>query len=261
VFEFTSDHIKERYSQNGRPDLEALEALPALFMQEDGVGQEQPARTGTITRASFNGNVIALEYVFDHDIRPLTNHDIRELSVELGIGDWEFTRTHWAVKEHDLFKALLGKLQPRRPQPGVFSISDPEQIQANLVSAMMPFQKEFDDVFATLQAASEDAGLVCMRADNIWDAPQVMQDVVSLIDRSKIVVADCTGRNPNVFYEIGIAHTLGREVVMITQATSDIPFDLRHLRFVPYLNNEQGRDELFGRLKARFEDLANRPLF
>jgi hypothetical protein len=48
--------------------------------------------------------------------------------------------------------------------------------------------------------------------------------------RSRVVICDCTGRNPNVFYEIGIAHTLGREVILITQNPEDIPFDLRHLR-------------------------------
>jgi hypothetical protein len=83
-----------------------------------------------------------------------------------------------------------------------------------------------------------------------------MQDVVSLIDRSHLVIADCTGRNPNVFYEIGIAHTLGREVILITQNDADIPFDLRHLRYVPYLNNGEGLAALADRLRPRLADLA-----
>ena len=83
-----------------------------------------------------------------------------------------------------------------------------------------------------------------------------MQDVVSLIDRSRVVICDCTGRNPNVFYEIGIAHTLGREVILITQSQEDIPFDLRHLRYVPYLNNREGRKELQRRVEARLANLV-----
>ncbi len=83
-----------------------------------------------------------------------------------------------------------------------------------------------------------------------------MQDVVSLIDRSRIVIADCTGRNPNVFYEIGIAHTLGREVILITQNEGDVPFDLRHLRYVHYLNNGEGLAVLAQRLLPRLEDLV-----
>jgi hypothetical protein len=121
---------------------------------------------------------------------------------------------------------------------------------------MIPFHPSFDPVYATLQYTAEAAHLRCRRADDIWENPAVIQDVVSLIDRSRIVICDCTGRNPNVFYEIGIAHTLGREVILITQAEADIPFDLRHLRFVQYLNNSEGLNALSTRLKPRLISLA-----
>lgn len=71
-----------------------------------------------------------------------------------------------------------------------------------------------------------------------------------------MVICDCTGRNPNVFYEAGIAHTLGREVVLITQNPEDIPFDLRHLRHIRYLNNAQGRRALRASLADRLRDLV-----
>jgi hypothetical protein len=90
----------------------------------------------------------------------------------------------------------------------------------------------------------------------IWENAAVIQDAVSLIDRSKVVICDCTGRNPNVFYDIGIAHTLGREVVLITQAEADIPFDLRHLRYVQYLNNGECLNALGARPEPRLRDLA-----
>jgi hypothetical protein len=124
------------------------------------------------------------------------------------------------------------------------------------MSAMMPFHPHFDSVYATLRRTAEMAGLRCRRADDIWENPAVIQDVVSLIDRSGIVIGDCTGRNPNVFYEIGIAHALGREVILITQAEADIPFDLRHLRYVQYLNNGERLDVLSTRLQRRLADLA-----
>lgn len=59
-----------------------------------------------------------------------------------------------------------------------------------------------------------------------------------------------------MFYEIGIAHTLGREVILITQADADIPFDLRHLRYVRYLNNGEGLQTLRERLQPRLAELA-----
>ena len=70
------------------------------------------------------------------------------------------------------------------------------------------------------------------------------------------VVCDCSGRNPNVFYEAGIAHTLGREVILITQSEHDIPFDLRHLRHVRYLNNGEGLAALSGALQARMQTIV-----
>jgi hypothetical protein len=124
------------------------------------------------------------------------------------------------------------------------------------VSAMMPFDPSFNAVYAALQRTAESAGLRCRRADDIWENPAVIQDVVSLIDRSHVIICDCTGRNPNVFYEIGIAHTLGREVILITQAAADIPFDLRHLRFVLYLNNGEGLNVLSACLERRLSDLT-----
>jgi hypothetical protein len=121
---------------------------------------------------------------------------------------------------------------------------------------MMPFHPAFDEVYRWLRETVERAGLKCRRADDIWENPAVMQDVVSLIDRSRVVICDCTGRNPNVFYEIGIAHTLGREVILLTQSQEDIPFDLRHLRYVSYLNNGEGRKDLQRRVETRLANLV-----
>jgi hypothetical protein len=105
------------------------------------------------------------------------------------------------------------------------------------------------------QLAAGNVDLRCRRADDIWEAHAIIQDVVSLIDRSRIVVCDCTGRNPNVFYEAGIAHTLGREVILITQSEQDIPFDLRHLRHIRYLNNTEGRASLTESLEGRMRTI------
>ena len=85
----------------------------------------------------------------------------------------------------------------------VASRSLPRSHQGRLrpASVMMPF----DPRFRPVHELCEELGRRCIRADDIWENDVVMQDVVSLIDRSRVVIADCTGRNPNVFYEIGIA--------------------------------------------------------
>jgi hypothetical protein len=49
-----------------------------------------------------------------------------------------------------------------------------------------------------------------------------------------------TGKNPNVFYEVGVAHTVGKEVILVTQSMDDVPFDLRHLRCIVYEYTPRG---------------------
>ncbi|HEX3653629.1 MAG TPA: hypothetical protein VHU18_12480 [Rhizomicrobium sp.] len=120
---------------------------------------------------------------------------------------------------------------------------------------MMPFDAGFNSVYDSIRQAADGSGLRCRRADDIWENAAIIQDVVALIDRSRIVVCDCTARNPNIFYEAGIAHTLGREVILITQSEHDIPFDLRHLRYIRYLNNVEGRTALTQALKLRMQHI------
>lgn len=171
--------------------------------------------------------------------------------------DFEFSRNHWAVEDVDLYRFLLRNVRPRRQRPSVFEITEHESIETTLASAMMPFDAAFNVVYASVREAADNVGLRCLRADDIWENNEIVQDVVSpsLIDRSRIVICDCTGRNPNVFYEAGIAHTLGRDAILITQSEHDIPFDLRHLRYVKYLNNAEGRASLTQALQSRIQTL------
>jgi hypothetical protein len=82
-----------------------------------------------------------------------------------------------------------------------------------------------------------------------------MNDVWSALNACRLVIAECTGRNPNVFYELGIAHTLAKPVVLITQDINDIPFDLRHLRHIEYSNTLAGANSLKRNLEKAIQDL------
>ena len=256
VLEHTEDRLVAQFNPKGQLDFAALVALPTLFVQESSGQGNEIARVGTISNARLSGSNVALDYAYDLRIPGVPNRLLQGFAGDLDINDFEFSRTHWSVKDADLFRVLVLGAQPKRQKPAVFNIPDYENIEPSLVSAMMPFHPDFNRVYETLQGVTEAVGLRCRRADDIWENPAVMQDVVSLIDRSRVVIADCTGRNPNVFYEIGIAHTLGREVILITQNEADIPFDLRHLRYVKYLNNGEGLTSLSDRLRPRLADLA-----
>lgn len=138
--------------------------------------------------------------------------------------------------------------------PSVFNIPT-ESVDRSLVSVMMPFEAGFREVYTSIHTKLTSQGIGCLRADDIWIDSVIMQDIFTLIFRSFIVICDFSGRNPNVFYEAGIAHTLGKHVIPITQSAYDIPFDLRHHRHINYLNNSEGRISLAETLSLRVSQL------
>lgn len=142
-------------------------------------------------------------------------------------------------------------------EPKVFSVSGLAR-ENDLVALMMPFAAEFDGVSDAVKRAAGFVGMRCARVSDIWENSTIIQDIFSLIYRARIVICDFSGRNANVFYEAGIAHTLGRDVVPIVQNPSDIPFDVQHHRFLKYLPNEQGLEELSASLAERIGTLIRR---
>lgn len=92
--------------------------------------------------------------------------------------------------------------------------------------------------------------------DDIWANSAIIQDIFDLIFVSSIVVVDFTGKNSNVMYETGIAHTLGKHVVPITQSIDDVPFDLQSHRVLKYLPNSEGLASLQTDLARRLATLV-----
>ncbi len=100
---------------------------------------------------------------------------------------------------------------------------------------MSPFGGFFDDYHLDIYCpAIEAANLFPMRADDLFRSSNIVEDVWSMILSSEVLLADLTGRNPNVFYELGLAHAARKPVVLITRETDDVPFDLRALRYLSY---------------------------
>lgn len=141
-------------------------------------------------------------------------------------------------------------------KPSIFQVPSKPQ-NPRLVSVMMPFNASFRETYDAVKRTTDYMELECLRADDIWNNSTFIQDIFDLIFCAKVVVVDFTGRNPNVMYETGIAHTLGKIVIPITQSISDIPSDLGHHRALKYLPNEQGykdlSNDLYKRLKIIME--------
>lgn len=104
---------------------------------------------------------------------------------------------------------------------------------------LMPFGQPFDGYFnLVLTPAIEAAGFRVLRADQIYGTRRVMRDIWQEIWRAGVVIADVSGANPNVNYELGLCHALCVPTIIITKQINDVPFDYRDRRCIVYDTNQ-----------------------
>jgi len=144
--------------------------------------------------------------------------------------------------------------------PKVFEVPESVEPRKNLVAIMMPFGG-FNGIHKAIKAACTEAGFESKRADDIWDNSTILQDIFDLIYAAEIVVSDLTGKNSNVMYETGIAHTLGKHVIPITQTLEHVPSNLLGHRALLYVGaNSQGQRKLTADLSERLKTIKNGPV-
>ncbi|WP_197080970.1 hypothetical protein [Gordoniibacillus kamchatkensis] len=131
------------------------------------------------------------------------------------------------------------------------------KINPRKVFMLMPFSDTSLNEFYEdhIKTCIEALDMHCLRADDIFNNKSIMQDIWRNINEARIIVADLTHRNPNVFYELGIAHTLGKEVILISQDEGDIPFDIRHIRTIFYVNTTRGAQLFEEKLSATIKGI------
>lgn len=127
-------------------------------------------------------------------------------------------------------------------------------VDDRLAFVLMPFAESLTKIYTSLiKPTVEEVGLVCRRADDFKTNKAIMQDIWKAICESRVVVADMTDLNPNVLnpnvmYELGIAHTVGKETILIYQRRSSeaikFPFDLAHIRRIEYEDSATGGKKL-----------------
>lgn len=129
---------------------------------------------------------------------------------------------------------------------GTKFISDP-----GLCFVLMPFATKFDAVWDTIRntVGSDPFNLLVRRADDIDSPGYIMTDVWENIARARLLIADLTGQNPNVFYELGISHSFKNkdQVILISKDPDSVPFDLRQLRTIIYNDD-------FAKLRSAISD-------
>jgi hypothetical protein len=130
---------------------------------------------------------------------------------------------------------------------------------------VMPFHEGLLPIYQDhITKVASELSITVARGDDFFTNAHIMDDVWKAIWGARVIIADCTGRNPNVFYEIGIAHTIGRPVILITQKREDVPFDLQHIRYLQYDYTPRGMQDFELRLREAIktvivEDLTQTP--
>ncbi len=226
------DELNRRQSPDNMPSPEMVKVIeyllhPDHFLFDDNVDRDKALEAVT---SSLKTNALTISVQANGTVRLLPENG-------------EFVSTSFKVPPTE--RVITFK-------PSVFQVPA-KKLNEKLISVMMPFNVGFNGTYSAITRVADYMSLECKRADDIWDNSTFIQDIFDLIFCSKVVVVDFTGKNPNVMYETGIAHTLGKTVIPITQSLDDIPSDLGHHRALKYYPNEEGLRNLSNELYKRLQ--------
>ena len=155
--------------------------------------------------------------------------------LQLSVVDESYISGQWGFRTRDT-EARIQAINVTKSRPRCFVV--------------MPFASELNFVYDVIERVVDDKGFECVRGDKKYAAVPVIEDIKADIAQAELVIVDFTGRNPNVYYEAGLADALKKKWIIIAQSIEDLTFDVRHIRTILY-SNRMGADE---RLRV---DLAN----
>jgi len=255
-YTYTDEETTTMYAQ----DVSRLASLPTLVSDE---GRDSPAVYGRISNVKRYGRHVAFQFLAisggftfsDIAENKRISHDI---DVRVGLGFNEYHRNHWSIKKGDLEALVFDAIQPSQPKS--FSVKRwPVPILPDRVAVMMPFSSGFDQVYAAIKSACAAQRMQSVRVDERTDPGVIMDMIFEMIVESRLVICDLTENNPNVVYETGIAHAVGKDVIQITQGdpARDVGFDLRHRNCHKYTIEGSGLDDLEKYLRQSIWNLLN----
>lgn len=105
---------------------------------------------------------------------------------------------------------------------------------AKSVFVLTPFLEREFDTFEIIKKTCVDVNLKCTRGDEVFRDKDILSHIITSIAQSSVIIANLNGRNPNVFYELGICHSMGKPVILISKNKSNVPFDIQNKNVVFY---------------------------
>ena|GEM_PF-3297327 len=127
--------------------------------------------------------------------------------------------------------------------------------------AIMSFKDEYDNVYdRSIVPAFKECGYYCNRADKNLGAENIPHRVIKEIIEADIVLADISENSPNVFYELGVSHSIDNKTFTIISSEKEIPFDFASYRVIKYENNKSGLELLKYRLTAQINSFDKKKM-
>lgn len=126
-------------------------------------------------------------------------------------------------------------------------LNDKIEIRKNSAVFLTPFTDEGEMLFRKCQEILSNVDIFLQKTDKYVEKEDIMMNIISLIVQSEIVIVNINGRNPNVYYELGIAHAIGKPTILLSEAnfkSDDIGFDIRQKRIIMYHSTQDLEQEL-----------------
>lgn len=111
-------------------------------------------------------------------------------------------------------------------------VPDNTTIDSQSVFVLTPYHEQFSDTFTTIKNSCSSVGLNAKRGDEEHVSGDILSHTLKLMTQARLIIANIDGRNPNVFYELGIAHALNKDIIIVSSSLEDVPVDVKSNRIV-----------------------------
>lgn len=108
------------------------------------------------------------------------------------------------------------------------------EVDDALIFVLTPFNEKYASQYSAISNVVSGLGFKCTKGDDSKLSSNILTHIAEQIAKSRLVIANISGRNPNVFYELGLAHALGKPVIIVSESLSDIPFDINSSRILAF---------------------------
>jgi len=109
-------------------------------------------------------------------------------------------------------------------------------IDNRLVFILTPFHDNYSEDYKVIREACTQSGFNAYRGDENYIKGDIFPEMLKLIVKANLIIANVNGRNPNVLYELGIAQALDKPVILISSEPDKLPIDIKSKRFLVYRN-------------------------